>query len=128
MKRDDAAVVREPRQQRRIVAVADEGFGCAADLVAIEIRQELDAAVASAHGDERTHRRIAPGADERVRPQRRLTGGIPRPREDAFVVDRLIPEAAQFGHTGVELVTRKWAGRSDDRDAIPLTQGRRLQH
>ncbi len=52
----------QPRQERRVVAVADERLRRPRRIrLAIEQRQQLDAAVAAADGDERRDRRVRPG-------------------------------------------------------------------
>ena len=109
VKRDDAAGQRQPGQQRRVVAVADERLGRPGEYRRIEQRQQLHAAIAAAHGDERGDRRDRP---MRVGMPRRGSAGVPasiaalRSNTDV-VVDRFEPERAKLGDAGLELVARK---------------------
>src|SRR5262249_47424782 len=126
VERDHAALSGEPRQQRGVVAVADEGLRRAADLVPIEPWEDLDAAVAAAEGDERADRRIGPGLTERRRADEGFAGGIARAREDRLVVHRLVTEASQLGDAGVELEARERARGGDESDPIARSERARL--
>ena len=78
----------------------------------IEQRQQLRAAVAAAHRDQRRDRRIVPRIVER----RGTHGGLPcnvsPARKNALVVDRFEAETSELGDAGVELLPLERAGRA----------------
>ena len=77
---------RQERQERRQIAVSDEGLAGAPRLLAIEQRQHLRAAVSAAHADDAGNRRIAPGRIESPRRGPRADRPRTLPREDRVVV------------------------------------------
>ena len=125
---DDAALAGQPREQRGVVAVADERLRGAADVVRVEQRQEVHAAVSAADGDQRGDRRIRPGLAEGGGARGVVARGEAMAREDRLVVDRLVSQAGQLGHAGVERRAAEGAGGRDDADAIAGPQRARLEH
>src|SRR6185295_5997383 len=67
VERDDAMERRQVRENRRQVAVADEGLRRAAKIFPVEERQHVHAAEAAADRDQRLHRRVSPRTEEGLR-------------------------------------------------------------
>src|SRR6186713_70772 len=96
----------QPRQDRRVIAVADEQLGCGADHVPIQERHHVDAAVPSPRRNQRADIRIAPVAQEST--GARFSGACQIPgltRKYGLVVDGNKPEPAQLRNTSVELLS-----------------------
>ena len=105
-------VQRQPGQDRGVVAVADERLRRCAKIRRFEQRQQLHAAVAAAHGDQRGDGRIA--STRRSKAAALQVGGAGQvalsPSKTLSSKHRLEPERPQLGDAGVESLARERAG------------------
>ena len=120
------------RQQRRVVAVADERLGGAAKPARVEQRQQLHAAVSAAGGDERGDAGSCPGrrGAPRRATSRRARCVARRARRRVSCEHRLETEARNSCHAGLELVRATGTGwpAPRRRSGRPACKGPRLPH
>ena len=101
--------------QRGEIAVPDERRPRPSQSIDVEERQDLDAAVAAAHGDDRIGVHLVERAHEGAGTSRWIAGRHRATVEHRVVVHRVQPEAAQLRDPGVELGTGEGAGGRDER-------------
>ena len=129
VKRGDPALTGQPRQQRRVVAVADEQLRMPRDLCAIEQRQQVHAAIPAAHRQQRGHGRIDPVSGKGSRPNLRRPGKVAGLlSKDGVIEHRHEPEPLDFGNAARELVAVEWTGRGHDGDGVARLQGSGFAH
>src|SRR5258706_9191121 len=130
MKRRQAGLKRDHREQGGKVAVPDERLTRVAELARVKQRQHLSAAISAADADDAANRRIRERCADSRRPDLRRTRNVTRrgPREHRLVVNRLEPEPPDLVDALVELPSRERAGRSYDGETVAGRERARLSH
>src|SRR5881396_3412065 len=106
VERDELAADREKCEHRREIAVSDERLPRAACLIAIEERQQLDAAVPATDANHTGYRFVAPRGLNRRRPHARRTCDITIPRKHRVVIHRHEPQPPDFDDPPIEFLAR----------------------
>ena len=120
------AKVRQPREQPRGVAVADENLRIGADQLGVKMRQQVVAAVAAAGAQNGAHlgtrehlMQLADAPLHRAREVKILV-------ENGRQVKRLVAEFAQTPATSLDRIALNCARRRNDADGIAITERRRF--
>ncbi len=128
MKAHQTAVDGQMGQNGRQIAVANKRLRRFGDLFHREPGQGLNATVAASYSHDAGHRRILPGAAQRLAPECGRAGHIGLPREHRFVVDRSEAEPFELRNPVVEFDAFERTGRGHHRNVIAWPKRRRLQH
>ena len=113
VKGDEPATDGQKCEERREIAVADEGLPRPARFIRIEQRQHLSAAVSTSHSNEPGDRRIPPRRVDRRRSKLGRSGHISPAREHRIVVRRHESQSAEFLDTLIEFFALERAGGRD---------------